>query len=72
MYMIRYHLLYPWHKYGGYEDLVNEKDKKYLQWVKLFNKYDLYNKDNKMVNVEELMEYYMPLVKKYIGDYLVI
>lgn len=72
LYIVRYHSLYPWHKYGEYQDLMNEKDKKFLPWVKLFNKYDLYSKENSYVNVEDLMDYYIPLVKKYIGTYLII
>ncbi|MEX2589694.1 MAG: inositol oxygenase family protein, partial [Chitinophagales bacterium] len=44
MIMIRYHSFYPWHTEGSYRHLMNEKDEQYLEWVRDFNKYDLYTK----------------------------
>lgn len=67
MYMIRYHSLYPWHKDREYKHLMDEKDIKMLKWVKLFNKYDLYSKEDKELNIEELKKYYSKIVDKYIG-----
>lgn len=72
LYIIRYHSLYPWHKYNEYQQLMNQKDKEYLPWVKLFNGYDLYTKEDREMNVVKLMEYYKPIFIKYIGDHLYI
>ena len=65
--MIRYHSLYLWHDKNEYGHLENETDKKMKEWVKKFNKYDLYTKDeNIQLNLEELRSYYDTIVKKYI------
>lgn len=65
-YMIRYHSLYLWHDKNEYGHLENEKDKEMKSWVKNFNKYDLYTKDeNTKINLEELRCYYDKIVKKY-------
>ena len=66
-YMIRYHSLYLWHDKNEYGHLENETDKKMKEWVKKFNKYDLYTKDeNTQLNLKELRSYYDNIVKKYI------
>ncbi len=70
--IVRYHSLYPWHKYNEYEYLMNEKDIECLKWVKLFNNYDLYSKENNEMHVSKLMEYYDKIIDKYIGEYLYI
>jgi inositol oxygenase len=70
LYIIRYHSLYPWHKYKEYIHLMDLKDIRGLEWVKLFNKYDLYSKENLEVDINKLMEYYKPIIQKYLGEYL--
>lgn len=72
MYIIRYHSLYPWHKHNEYDFLMDEKDRKYKPFVQMFNKYDLYSKEDTKVDVEKLMEYYQPIIEKYIGNELYI
>jgi len=69
-YMIRYHSLYAWHSSDSYDYLENDTDKIMKPWVKLFNKYDLYTKnDNNVVEWNnELREYYTNLVCKYINQ----
>lgn len=42
---IRYHSAYPWHDKGEYRHLMAPGDDELEHWVKLFNKYDLYTKD---------------------------
>merc|ERR1712150_326348 len=64
--MIRYHSLYPWHSGGDYRHLTNDKDEEMLEWVRKFNKYDLYTKSTKQPDVAELKEYYQGLIDKYI------
>ncbi len=70
--IIRYHSLYPWHKYNEYQHLMNEKDIEVLKWTKLFNKYDLYSKEDNEFHIDNLMLYYTPIIEKYIGTYLYI
>jgi len=71
MAMIRYHSFYPWHTGMSYSELLCEKDKKYLEWIKDFNKYDLYTKSNKTYKLEEIIDYYQPIAKKYLGNTLI-
>lgn len=67
MVMIRYHSFYPWHSGGSYTDLLNERDTEYLNWIKEFNKYDLYTKSQKVYKLEEVRDYYQPIAEKYLG-----
>ncbi|MBT8185227.1 MAG: inositol oxygenase, partial [Eudoraea sp.] len=64
----RYHSLYPWHSGGSYYELLSEKDEKYLAWIRDFNKYDLYTKSNKLYDLDEIKEYYLPIAEKYLGS----
>ena len=65
--MIRYHSCYPWHTGGCYKEFMTENDDKLLTWVKEFNKYDLYTKDQDgfTQSIDELWPYYESLIKKY-------
>ena len=65
--MIRYHSLYPWHKENEYQEICDNKDFEMLPWVKLFNKYDLYTKCETQYSIEELKDYYTPIIKKYLN-----
>ena len=73
-YMVRYHSLYAWHSGTSYDYLENDLDKEIKSWVKDFNKYDLYTKDddNQVEWTEDLREYYTDLVRKYISCDLLI
>ena len=44
LYMIRYHSFYAQHRENAYDHLMNDEDREYFKWVKLFNPYDLYSK----------------------------
>ena len=68
LYIIRFHSLYPYHKYGEYKYLTNEKDKKMYKWLKLFNSYDLYTKSDNIEINESIKIYYKNLIKKYIPN----
>ena len=66
--MIRYHSAYPLHDKGGYKHLLRPEDEKRLEWITLFNRYDLYTKDGDndlRASVDELLPYYRGLFKKY-------
>ena len=65
LYIIRYHSLYPYHKENEYKYFMNEKDKKMLHWLKLFNQYDLYTKNNSKKISSDTMIYYKNLIRKY-------
>ena len=63
--MIRYHSFYPWHTDGSYQYLMNDHDHEMLQWVKLFNPYDLYSKSDDPPCVSELRPYYEDLIAEF-------
>ncbi len=67
MIMIRYHSFYPWHTGGSYQDFQNEGDYEYLDWIRDFNRYDLYTKCSKTYDLQEIREYYLPIAEKYLG-----
>lgn len=68
MVMVRYHSFYPWHNGGSYAQFENEKDQDYKQWVLDFNKYDLYTKSETLYDLNEVKDYYLPMVEKYLGS----
>lgn len=66
--MIRYHSAYPMHDKGAYRHLLQAKDEQRLDWVRLFNRFDLYTKDgqNDIRNdMDVLWPYYIDLLEKY-------
>lgn len=63
--MIRYHSFYPWHNEGAYEYLMDDYDRQMLEYVKLFNPYDLYSKSDEPPDVEALRPYYEELISEY-------
>jgi len=67
MIMIRYHSFYPWHTGNSYQHITNAKDDQYKEWIKDFNKYDLYTKSQKVYELDEVMDYYRPIAEKYLG-----
>ena len=67
MVMIRYHSFYPWHTGGSYTELLSEQDKKYLEIIRDFNKYDLYTKSLKIYDLDDVRGYYQPIAEKYLG-----
>lgn len=67
-FIIRYHSFYPLHKQGAYTRFMNERDEQLLEWVKLFNKYDLYSKSPEAPDVEKLKPYYQELIAEFFLD----
>ncbi|MDR3688170.1 MAG: inositol oxygenase family protein [Fimbriimonas sp.] len=65
LYMIRYHSFYPWHREGAYTHLASEQDREMLNWIKEFNRYDLYSKVDVRPDVEKLRPYYEELINEY-------
>ena len=68
LYIIRFHSLYSYHTNGEYKHLTNERDTKMLKWLQLFNKYDLYTKNENIVINDSIKEYYNNLVNKYLNN----
>ncbi|KAJ3164287.1 hypothetical protein HK101_000473 [Irineochytrium annulatum] len=69
--IIRFHSFYPLHTGGGYKHLMAPGDEETLRWVKMFNEFDLYSKDeHARCDVETLRPYYQGLIDKYIPGVL--
>lgn len=66
--MIRFHSAYPLHREGEYKHLMTERDEELLDWVREFNQFDLYTKDeHNELDIEEVWPYYQSLIDKYLG-----
>jgi len=63
--IIRFHSFYPWHTGGDYTHLLAPEDEETKKWVNLFNRYDLYTKSEKVLDIESLWPYYQTLIDKY-------
>ena len=70
LYMIRYHSFYAAHREGAYAYLMDEHDRAMFTWVKKFNPYDLYSKNDAPPSVKELRPYYEKLIAKYLPETL--
>ena len=67
LFIIRYHSFYPLHHRDDYQYLLSDADREKMKWLKLFQKFDLYSKDESALpDMEQLTEYYQKLVDKYI------
>lgn len=69
-YIIHFHSMYVYHTEGEYKYLMDDFDHKYLPYVKEFNKYDLYTKENKTIEID--MEYYKKLILKYFNSEVLV
>ncbi|CAJ0635250.1 14014_t:CDS:2 [Entrophospora sp. SA101] len=52
----------------AYRHLMNEYDYEMMEWVKLFNPYDLYSKIDCPPNVDELKPYYVQLINEFFPE----
>jgi inositol oxygenase len=64
-YVIRYHSFYAAHREGAYRHLMNAQDHEMMQWLKLFSHYDLYSKNDQLLDVDALKPYYEELVAEF-------
>ncbi|CEP15451.1 hypothetical protein [Parasitella parasitica] len=64
-YIIRHHSFYSCHTEGEYSWLLNEHDVEMMNWVKVFNQYDLYSKAEEEPNVEQLKPFYLQLIDEF-------
>jgi inositol oxygenase len=63
--MIRYHSFYAAHREDAYPHLMNDHDRKMMQWVRAFNPYDLYTKSPERPDVVRLRPFYEELIAEY-------
>lgn len=63
--MIRYHSFYAGHKEGEYAHLMDDRDRRLMDWVRAFNPYDLYSKGHESPDVEALTPYYQDLIAEF-------
>ena len=68
--MIRYHSCYPIHREGAYKHLLTGADQTNLNWVRAFNRYDLYTKRDEKMNVSQLKPFYQDLISEYFPEKL--
>merc|ERR1711899_472249 len=66
LWAIRFHSCSPGHTGGDYGYLTKPQDEKVMEWVKEFNKFDLYTKSTKVPDIKALKPYYQALVDKYL------
>ncbi|KAH9300202.1 hypothetical protein KI387_011785, partial [Taxus chinensis] len=64
LFIIRFHSFYALHRAGAYKHLMKDEDYEMLEWLKRFNKYDLYSKSKVRVDVEAVKPYYQSLINK--------
>jgi inositol oxygenase len=63
--MIRYHSFYAAHREGEYTHLMNDDDRRLLEWVRAFNPYDLYSKGHERPDVASLTPFYQDLIAEF-------
>jgi len=63
--MIRYHSFYPGHSTQAYDALMSPDDPARLDWVRRFNRYDLYTKHDVAPDIPALRPYYEDLIARY-------
>ncbi len=68
MAMIRYHSFYPWHTGGSYKQLLKKEDSRYMDWIRDFNRYDLYTKSDRTYTLDAIRKHYEPIADKYLGN----
>ena len=68
--IIRYHSFYPWHTSGEYKHFMNESDEIKLKNVNMFNRFDLYSKEDNPDISDEIKEYYSLLLDQYFPSIL--
>jgi inositol oxygenase len=70
LFIIRYHSFYPLHSSGAYTHLLSDKDRRMLSWLQRFQKFDLYSKSDRDLDMRTLMPFYEELVSEFLPDML--
>jgi inositol oxygenase len=65
LYILRFHSCYAFHTEDQYHWFMTEHDHEMLKWVKIFNQYDLYSKDEAEPDVEALKPFYQELINEF-------
>ncbi|WP_261344361.1 MULTISPECIES: inositol oxygenase [Sorangium] len=58
--------VYAAHREGAYGHLMNEQDRRMMEWVRRFNPYDLYSKADAPPDVERLKPFYKELIAEFL------
>lgn len=69
--IIRYHSFYPLHTAGAYTEFLSPEDRPLLEWVRRFQKHDLYSKnpnDTPFVLTDTIRRYYDDLLLKFFPE----
>jgi inositol oxygenase len=66
--MIRFHSFYAAHREGDYAELLDDRDRELLGWVRAFNPYDLYSKSPDRPDRRALEPYYRELVAEFFPE----
>jgi inositol oxygenase len=69
--IIRYHSAYAIHQDGAYRHLMSRTDLgRRMPWVRAFQKFDLYSKDDEPVDAVRARPYYQELIAEYLPPVL--
>ena len=63
--MIRWHSCYPVHREGAYDRFLTAHDRELLDWVRDFNRFDLYTKRDERMDVAALRPFYQDLIDRH-------
>ncbi len=67
-YMLRYHSFYAAHKHGAYRHLMSKHDEEMFDWVRKFNRYDLYSKGAAKPDLKKIRPYYDDLIAEFFPE----
>ena len=68
LYILRFHSFYPAHYENGYTFFRNEEDQKLMPYLKLFQKYDLYTKQDQEIELDKVLPFYKELVSEFLPE----
>lgn len=66
--VIRFHSFYSWHQHGAYNYLMDDEDRDVLEWVRRFQRFDLYSKSERAFSYNEmhqLQRHYQVMLQRY-------
>ena len=68
LYVIRYHSFYAAHRERDYGFLMDARDRELIEWVRAFNRYDLYSKSPVRPERRALEPFYRALVAEFFPE----
>lgn len=64
LHILRFHSFYPLHREGAYQWALHPDDMASLQWIQIFNEFDLYSKNPTPPNIHRLRPIYQQLIDR--------